>query len=892
MIAIYRAALHLLPRAVRERHGDQMAAVLADLLREARRRQGTRGVLRLLLSELVGLLWFACCEHRGRPSPPRIDERLFTWPLEPEGRPEMLASLAQDIRYAARMLRRAPGFTLVAVVTMALAIGANTAIFSVVNSVLLRSLPFADPDEIVVLGHHTNGADALDSTTPGNLYDWMKSATAFQSIAGFSPTERIITSDGNAERIRGGLSIGSIFEVLGRQAAEGRTLSAADDEPGADPAVVLSARLARRLFAGRSAIGQSLGINSVPHTVVGVMPADFAFFDYDYQYWVPARFDAAFRNNRDQYFLAGVARLKPGVSVQQAEAQLDTVMDGIRREYPQFTQNATAAVAPMKEVLLDGIEARLFTLMGAVLFVLLIACANLANLLLARASTRRREVAVRHALGARPGRLVRQMLTESLLLALIGGAAGFALGAALLRVLVAMLPDTLPRIAGVALDGNVMLFTAGMSLASGVLFGLFPAMQLASRAPMEAVREGTRGSARSRWVRTTLVVSELALALMLLVGAGLLTRSFAHLLEVPPGFQTDRLLTFTASVPTAIYKTPVQRAAFFERAAAQIETLPGVRSVTMTTTLPVAGRGNGAWFNMLDRPWPATETPPGIPNRVVRSNYFQSLGIPLVRGRYFTRDDRLERTHAVIISESVARRFWPNEEALGRRIYMGTADNKVVPDSEIVGIVADVKQTGLDEERPEAVYAPLDLVPAISGMTFAIRTSTDPASLVPDVRRVIRQLDPGVPLVRVQTMDAILARATAPARSSMVLVGLFAGVALTLAIIGVFGVLSYTVEQRTTELGIRMALGATARNVKLLVLGQSLLPVAAGMLIGLAGALALTRFMATLLFGVTPTDPVTFAAVSMLLGGIAAAASYIPARRATRVDPVVVLRRE
>jgi putative ABC transport system permease protein len=361
---------------------------------------------------------------------------------------------------------------------------------------------------------------------------------------------------------------------------------------------------------------------------------------------------------------------------------------------------------------------------------------------------------------------------------------------------------------------------------------------------------------------------------------------------VPPGFVAEQLLTFTASLPAATYRAAADRAAFFERAASQIEALPGVRSVTMTTTLPVAGRGNGAWFNIADRPLPSSETPPSVPNRVVRANYFQSLGIPLLRGRAFTSADGLQGTRVVIISESVARRFFRDVDPLGQHIYMGANDNRVVPDSEIVGIVADVKQTGLDEERPEAVYAPHALVPSVASLTFAIRTSTDPSAVAGAARDVIRRLDPGVPLIRMQTMDDIIGRATAPARSSMVLVSLFAAVALMLAIVGVFGVLSYTVSQRTTELGIRMALGASAQRVTWLVLGQGMLPVAIGVALGIGGALLLTRFMRTLLFGVTPTDPITFAAVAALLGSTAAAASYLPARRATRVDPVKVLRAE
>jgi putative ABC transport system permease protein len=884
--AIYRVLLLLLPEATRARHGDEMQLVFDDNVRAARA-DGVAPATAAVVREVATLVRFAWRERRAQPPRPLVPAA-----PPPEGRPSMTAPLLQDLRYAGRLLRRSPGFTVVAVLTMALAIGANTAIFSVVNGVLLRSLPFADPDGIVVLGHRVDGRDTLDSTTPGNLQDWMRAATAFSAMAGFAATERIVTVHGNAERIRGGLSVGSLFSVLGRAAADGRTLTPADDDPAADPVVVLSARLSRRLFGDARSLGQSIAINGTPHTIVGVMPPDFAFFDYDYEYWVPARFDAAFRANRDQYFLLGVARLGPGTSLTQANAQLNTVMDAIRIEFPQFTQNAVAAVIPMKEVLLDGVETRLLVLMGAVGFVLLIACANLGNLLLARATTRRREMAVRHALGADKSRLVRQMIAENLLLAVLGGLAGLVVGAVFLRVLMSYLPDTLPRRSGISLDGAVLIFTAAVSLAAGLVFGAFPAIQVTGRRVMSSLREGTRSSPKNVAVRRGLVASQVALALILLVGAGLMLRSVSRLLDVSPGFTTEELLTFTASVPAATYRTAAERAAFFERAATALEALPGVRNVTLTTTLPVAGRGNGAWFNIIARPLPPSETPPGVPNRVVRANYFESLGIPLRRGRTFTTGDGLHGTRAVVVSESVARRFFPDGDAIGQRIYMGTSDNRVVPDSEIVGIVADVKQLGLDEERPEAVYVPHALVPVISSFTFAIRTTGDPAALAPAARDVMRRLDPGVPLIRVQTMEDIIGRTVAPARSSMVLIGLFAAVALTLALVGVFGVLSYTVSQRTAELGIRMALGASAQQVTWSVLGQGLMPVGVGVVIGVGGALLLTRFMQSLLFGITPTDPLTFAAVALLLGGSAAAAAYVPARRATRLDPVKALRNE
>ncbi len=802
----------------------------------------------------------------------------------------MIRAFAQDLRSVIRLLWRSPGFAAVCIGTIALAIGANTAIFSVVHGVMLKALPFADPGRLVVLGHHTNGGDALDSTTPGNLYDWMRGATAFEAMAGFAPTERIVSRPEGAERIRGGLSVGPLFEVLGRQAAEGRALSASDDDPGAPRVVVLSARLARRLFGAASAVSQSLTINGDPHTVVGVMPPDFAFFDYDYEYWVPARFDAAFRGNRDQFFLAGLARLAPGVGIDQATTQLNTVMDAIRRDYPQFTQNAVAGVAPLEEVLLDGVQRRLVLLMGAAGFVLLIACANLGNLLLARAASRRREMAVRQALGAGQARLVRQVLAESVWLALAGGVAGLAVGAGLLRLLTAHLPQDLPRLGGIGLDPAVMLFTAVLAIAAGLIIGAFPAFQLAGSKPMAALRDGTRVIGRTGPLRAGLVSSQLALALMLLAGAGLLARSFVALLDVPPGFAADRLLTFTASLPAATYRTGSDRAAFFERAARELERLPGVDAVTMTTTLPVAGRGNGAWFNRIDRPWPADQTPPGVPNRVVRANYFETMGIPVLRGRTFTAHDGLDGQRAVVVSESVARRFYPGEDPIGRHVFMGAPDNRVVPDSEIVGVVADVKQRGLDEERPEAVYAPHSLVPGIGSVTYALRTTTDPAGLAPAVRDVMRRLDPGVPLIRLQTMDEILGRALAPTRSSMLLVAVFAGVALTLAVIGVFGVLSYTVAQQAPEFGIRMALGATAPRVLWLAVLRGMLPVGIGAGLGVAGALALSRFLRGLLYGVTPTDPATLAAVTVLLLATAGIAVYLPARRATRVDPVQVLR--
>jgi putative ABC transport system permease protein len=891
MTRLYVLALHVLPAEMRSRHGAQMAAVFGDLAREARQRQGPAGALRALLAELGALLWLAWCERRGAPLPRRIDERMLAWPAQEEGKSQMLSSVAQDVRFAARMLARTPGFTLVATVTIALAIGANTAIFSVVNAVLLKPLPYAAPERLVILGNHTDGGASLDSTTPGNFYDWQRGATGFESMAAFAYTERVLTWDGNADRVLGALSAGSVFDVLGRRAAVGRTFGAAEDRPGGERVVVLGHGLAVRLFGGpSSAVGKVFGLGGEPFTVIGVMPPDFRFPDYDAEFWVPARYDQAFRENRDQYSLQAVARLSPGTTLTQARAQLATVMDAIRREHPQFTANATAGAVPMKEWLVNGVRTRVVTVMGAVAFILLIACANLGNLLLARATTRRREMAVRHALGARPLRLARQLLTESVLLSALGGAAGLAVGAALLKILVAFMPDDMPRADGIAMDPAVLGFSVAVSLASGLAFGLFPALQLALRAPLEAVREGSRGSGRTGWVRSGLVTSEVALALVLLAGAGLLVRSFEKLVAVPHGFRSDGLLTFSVSVPATVYKEPAQRAAFFDAARARLGALPGVESVAMASTLPLDGPGSGAWFNRLDRPVPADQTPPAVRYRVVSPDYFRALGIPLLRGRELTEHDRLDGARAVVITESAARRFWPGGDPLGSHIFLGAPDNRLFPDAEVVGIVADVKQRGPGDARTEAVFVPHRMMPGCAGFSFALRTTGDPYGLAAAARAEVRGIDPDVPVTRMRTMDEVFARSVASPRSSAVLLALLAALAVTLAVIGVFGVLSYSVAQQTTELGIRLALGATARQVALLVLARGMRPVLLGVACGLAGALALGRFVESLLFGVAPGDPLTFAAVAGVLTVVAAVASYLPARAATRVDPALVLR--
>ncbi|MGE0811853.1 MAG: ABC transporter permease [Vicinamibacterales bacterium] len=887
-VRAYRLALLAVPREVRAAHGEDMAAVFGALAADARRR-GRLALARTLAAELVDLARLAATGRRLDPLQARLVD-LDIAAARPPGSHPMLSALVLDLRYAVRLLRRTPTFTFVSVSTIALAIGANTAIFTVFHDIVLKPLPFDDPARIVLFAERARDTGLFQTTTPGTIGDLMRGATAFTATAAFASTTRVVEVDGRAERLGGCLSVGDLFGVLGRAAADGRTLTPADDDPGAPPVVVLSTGLARRLFGAGSPVGRALTINAEAYTVVGVMPPDFAFFDFTDEYWIPARFDAAFRGNRDQYFLAGVGRLAPGIGIDGAEAQLNTVMDAVRRDYPQYTQNADAAVRPAKDVLLDGNERRLWLLMGAVGFVLLIACANLGNLLLARGTERRAEMAVRRAVGAGSGRLFRQTLVESVVLALAGGALGVALAAGLVRVLVALLPQDLPRLAGVGLDLPAVGFALAATTLAGLCFGTFPAVQLLAGSPAGALRDGTRATSREGRARQALVVSQLALALVLLAGAGLLTRSLVALMQVRPGFDSARLLTFSTPLASEVYRPLAARVAFFERAAQALEALPAARSVTFTMTLPVDGRGVGAWFNMADRPWPADRTPPAVPYRVVRTNYFQALGIPILRGRAFEEADGTAGRAAVVISESVARRYYADRDPIGRHLFMGAPGNHVIPDAEIVGVAADVKQRGLDEQSSETVYAPSALVPWVGTMAFAIRTTVDPDAFAASAREALRRIDPGVPLVGVRTMDDIMSTALAPTRSTMVLVGIFAATALILAVVGVFGVLSYTVSQRTAEFGIRMALGATGSDVRRHVLGRGVAQVALGIAVGLAGAVALARSMTSLLYGVTATDPLTLAAVSLLLAAAALGAAYLPALRATRIDPAAVLR--
>ena len=890
MTRLYGLALRLLlPSDVREALGAEMAEVFEAQWHDARRRAGWRGVTSLATRESVALLRFAWSVNRETR---RADERTLAWSSDEPRRQPMWDLIAHDVRHGLRMMARAPGVTAAAILTMALAVGVNAAVFALVYAVLLSPLPFPRAEQLVVLGQQVAGGDGLGTTTPGNLADWRDSAGGFAGMAGFAYTERIVQHGDQVDRTLGVLSVGSIFDVLRREARYGRVFTAADDAPGAPAVVVLSHTLNQRLFGGQDSTGRALPIGGVPHTVVGVMPPDFAFPDGDALYWIPARLNAAFAGNRDQFFLLALTRLAEGVTADQGQAQLNAVMDAIRQAHPQATQNASGRLVPLKTYLTGDVQVRLWILLGAVVLVLLIACANVANLLLARGTTRQREMAVRLAVGARPQRLVVQMLTESVLLVSIGGAAGLALAHGLLPLLLRWLPADVPRAQAVSLDPTVLAVTAGATVVCGLLCGLWPALRLSDRRTAEAVRHAARDTGRRDPVRGGLVVAETALAVVVLVGAGLLLRSFDNLRHVPPGFDPSGVLTFTVALPSSVYPTGRERTAFLDRLRAALAALPGVTRVAQSTTLPVAGRGVGAWFNVVDRPLPATETPPAIPYRFVTPDYFDALGIPVVAGRALSDRDRPEGSRGVVISQSVARRFWPDGNPIGQRIYLGAPDNRIVDDVEVVGVVGDVKQVGLDETASEAVYIPQPLAPPWSGgqTSIVMRATVTPSSLATAARGVVRGLDPAVAMYDVRSMEDIVARALAPARSSAWLLGSFALVALVLAVLGVFGVLSYSVGLRRPEIAVRLALGASTGTIARLIARQAMGQVGAGIAIGVAICVPLARSADALLFGVAPTDPRTVVVAVLLLTTVAAAAIAVPCRRAMRVDPLQVLR--
>ena len=876
MTRLFRLAVRLFLAGRLQCQQDEIVATAARLAADARR-GGVMAAARYWLREF---------------------RTLFAEAFHVEGKAgSMFPSLLQDVRYSLRLLWRTPATTAIALLTLALGIGANTAIFSVIDGVLLRPLQYPQPDRLYLILHRdADSADAFGAATPGNFYDIAHAAQTFSSLAAYSGAAETMTGKGDPERIQGIRSAGSVLEVLGAAPQLGRIFTAADDQVGAPRTVVISDALWRRVFDGRrDAIGQNLTLGGVPHTVIGVMPAPFRFPDTGVDFWAPAQLPANMRRSRTEYFLSILGRLRDGVAPATARAELDTIMERLRRDHPQANSGVALAARPLQEALVTNVSRLLWILMASVGCVLLIACANLANLILARATGRRQEMAVRQAMGAGRARLVRQLLVESIVLALLGGIAGVLTGTLFLDALVAWLPPGIPRLAEVAVDVRVMLVTFVVAAVTGIFFGLAPALQLAARPTASILRDSARTATGGSSLRSALVVVEVALALVLLAGAGLLVRSFILVQRVDPGFATENLLTFQVGMQGPAYGRNEARVAFVSRLVERLRSLPGVEMAAAGNTVPIAGRGTGAWFNVMARPVAPGTTPPAVPYRVITPEYFSVLRIPLVRGRFLTDRDTAAGTPSVVVSESVAKRFWPTPaegDPIGAEIYLGAPDNKLFARATIVGIVKDVKLGGLATTLTDAVYGVHGLMPFWRGFTFVARTSGDPMALASAVRQVVREADPTLAVTNLQTVSRILERSSAPARASMLLLTLFAGVAVVMAAIGVFGVMSYTVNLRLREMGIRMALGARGAEVQRLVILHGLKQALAGVVLGLGAAALLTRWMTTMLFGVTPGDPLTLGAAAALLLLMAAVACYVPARRATRVDPLLVLRAE
>jgi putative ABC transport system permease protein len=804
-----------------------------------------------------------------------------------------MRTILQDLRYGARMLLKKPGFTLIAVSTLALAIGASTAIFSIVNAVLLRPLPFKDTDRLVAMWE-SNPQNKQNEVSAANFIDWRNRNQVFEQVAALSYANVSLTGGDEPERLQGVTVTPSFFHALGAQARWGRTFLPEEEGPGAAPVVVLSHSVWQRRFAADpTLIGKTVTLNGIGRTVVGIMPPDFQLeFPINRQadLWLPRVFTPQLAANRQAHFLYVFARLKPGVAIAQGQAEMGSIARRLAEQYPNTNTGASVTLVPLQEQIVGKVRRSLLVLLGAVGFVLLIACANIANLLLGRAAARQRETAIRAALGATRRRVVRQLLTESALLAVLGGALGLLLAVWGIDLLATVGHATLPRLNEIGIDGQVLGFTLLVSLLTGVVFGLAPALQATAANLNESLKEGGRSSAagfRQR-LRSLLVVAEVALALVLLVGAGLLMRSFWRLLQVNPGFQPDHVLAMDVALPSAKYAQGNQQAAFFQQALQRIESLPGIISAGAVVNLPLSGNNSTTGVTADDRPTPAPPDVPQIDYRLISANYFRTLNIPLRAGRQFTERDAQGSPVVVIINETMARRFWPDEDSVGKRL---TIRGNPPVSCEVVGVVGDVKHYRLDAETKAEIYVSYLQIPN-PFMHIVVRTAADPLSVAAAARREIAVVDKDQPVHNVRTMERLYAESISQPRFNMLLLGVFAAVALVLAAIGIYGVISYAVTQRTREIGVRMAMGAQSRDVLKLVVGEGMILVLAGVAIGLAGAFVVTRVMSNLLFGVSAADPITFAAIPLLIACVALLACWIPARRATKVDPMIALRCE
>ena len=808
-----------------------------------------------------------------------------------------------DFRFGLRALRRSPGFAVGAILVLALGIGANTAIFSIVNAVLLRPLPYEDSSRLVQVWHVPPAKSfpgiTLFSVSPANYLDWQAQSSSFDSMAIYGGQELTFGGKDQPEMLQTSNVAPEFFSVLRARPMMGRVFTSEENRPGSNHVIVLGYKFWRDRFgADPNIVGRDITLDSRPYSVVGVMPEKFRFPSFA-EAWVPIGWTNEQRAVRGNHNFLVIGRLKSGVDITRAKSELATISTRLEQLYPEDDKGWGATVVPLREQLVGDVRTALLVLLGAVAFVLLIACANVANLVLAKTLARRREIAIRSSLGASRPAILRNILTETVLLSVVGGALGFLLARVTLDISLRLLAGHLPAFAEITLDTRVLAFTLLLSVIAGVLAGLIPSLRFSRVDVNEGLKLGqSRGSSDSGGkTRNLLVVSEVALSLVLLVGAGLMVRTLLELRSVSPGFDSSKVLTMDVSITRTKFPTPVAMINFFNEALQRVRAVPGIESAGVIDSLPLDGGGSHQPFSIEGRPVLPMADQPEVDVRLISPGYLPAMRVPVIRGRDFAGSDVAGRPGAALISESLARRFWPNEDPIGKHLTL-TFSSDVV--REVVGIVGNVKLDSLDETRPvDTIYVALAQITPTRGSTFesfgltlAARATTEPHAVVSGVTDAIHQVGPDVPVLKVLSMDEVIAQSVSPQRFNVLLLSSFAGLALLLAAVGIYGVLSYTVRRRVREIGIRMALGATDSDVLKLVVADGMKPILLGVVIGLAAALALSRLITSLIFGVRPTDPLTFGAVAFILVAVGILANIVPAYTATRIEPVRTLRDE
>lgn len=815
-----------------------------------------------------------------------------------------MSSILQDFRYALRQLRKSPAFAAVAVITLALGIGANTAIFSVVDGVLLKPLPYKEPDRLVRIWHVPPAKSfpgiSTFAVSAANFLDWQSQNDVFDQMAILSYRGFTLTGDGMPEQLDAAAVSSTFFQLMGVEPLYGRTLLPEEDQPGKADVVVLSYRFWREHFGSNlDVVGHNINLDGQNFLVAGVMPRNFRSPDFA-QLWTPMAWTDKERAVRGEHHYIVTARLKPGIDLQQAQAEMNTISSRLEQQYPEDDKGWGAVVRPLHADMVGDVRPALLLLLGSVAFVLLIACVNVANLTLAKTFSRQKEIAIRTAMGASAGRVLRQILVESVLLAVLGGAVGLIYAHFGVQLILAFLADKVPQTVDVGLNLTVLFFTLAVSVLTGILAGVLPGLRLSRPNVNQALKQGlgrTDSDSGGNRTRSALVIAEVALSLILLFGAGLMIRSFQRLQRVNPGFDSQNVMTMTLAVARSKFHTSLQQIAFYQQVLQRVRSLPAVQSAGVIDDVPLSGGGSHQPIAIEGRPALAMADQPEVDVRLTSPGYMSSMRIPILRGRDFTDSDAAFRPAVVLISQTMAREFWPNEDPIGKRLTLTFFPNVV---REIVGIVGDVKMDGLSQTRPSSsLYMPLtQLTPSALGewrsfpMVLVMRTSNNPSGIIEAATGAVHEIDSEIPVRDVLSMNDVMANSVSQQRFNMLLLGVFGILALFLAAMGIYSVLSYSVRRRIQEIGIRLALGAKLPDVLRMVVLEGMKPVALGVVLGIAGAFALGRLLASLIFSVKPTDPITFFAAAALLALISLLACMIPAYRATRVDPISALRYE